>query len=114
MAHKLSPTAMRILKTAADRERGNICPTGHTAVTGIAQSAIINALERRGLIAHDGIWTITDAGRALVETERTWEISDIDGSNKRTVTLAQFLADNEAKKAKASTIYASALRSVKS
>ncbi len=25
-------------------------------------------------------------------TERTWEISDLDGSNKRTVTLAQYLA----------------------
>lgn len=26
-------------------------------------------------------------------TERTWEISDIDGKNKRTVTLAQYLAE---------------------
>ena len=25
-------------------------------------------------------------------TERTWEISDIDGSNKRTVTLVQYRA----------------------
>lgn len=30
-------------------------------------------------------------------TERTWQISDIDGSNKRTVTLAQFKAENRAK-----------------
>lgn len=31
--------------------------------------------------------------------ERTYEISDIDGSNKRRVTLAQFLAEHEARKA---------------
>lgn len=30
--------------------------------------------------------------------ERTWEISDIDGGNKRTVTLAQFRADLDARK----------------
>lgn len=34
-------------------------------------------------------------------TERTWEISDIDGSNKRTVTLAQYRAELDAAKAKA-------------
>ena len=33
--------------------------------------------------------------------ERTWEISDIDGSNKRTVTLAQYRAELDAAKAKA-------------
>jgi hypothetical protein len=31
-------------------------------------------------------------------TERTWEISDIDGSNKRTVTLAQYRAELDARK----------------
>lgn len=32
-------------------------------------------------------------------TELTWEISDIDGKNKRTVTLAQFRAEIDARKA---------------
>lgn len=32
--------------------------------------------------------------------ERTWEISDIDGSNKRTVTLAQYRAELDAAKVK--------------
>lgn len=31
-------------------------------------------------------------------TERTWEISDIDGRNKRTVTLAQYRAELVARK----------------
>ncbi len=31
-------------------------------------------------------------------TERTWEISDLDGSNKRTVTLAQYRAELDARK----------------
>ena len=29
---------------------------------------------------------------------QTWEISDIDGSNKRTVTLAQYRAELDARK----------------
>jgi hypothetical protein len=29
-------------------------------------------------------------------TERTWEITDSDGSNRRTVTLAQYRAEIEA------------------
>ncbi len=33
--------------------------------------------------------------------ERTWEISDLDGSNKRTVTLAQYRAELDAAKTKA-------------
>ena len=37
-------------------------------------------------------------------TERTWEISDIDGKNKRTVTLAQFRAEIDARKAMAEPI----------
>jgi hypothetical protein len=37
--------------------------------------------------------------------ERTWEISDIDGSNKRTVTLAEYRAEIEAAKAKAEAIH---------
>lgn len=31
-------------------------------------------------------------------TERTWEISDIDGSNKRRVTLAQYRAELDARR----------------
>jgi hypothetical protein len=33
-----------------------------------------------------------------MNTERTWEISDLDGSNKRTVTLAQYRAELDARK----------------
>jgi hypothetical protein len=36
--------------------------------------------------------------------ERTWEISDIDGKNKRRVTLAQFRAELDARKALAAPI----------
>ena len=38
-------------------------------------------------------------------TERTWEISDIDGSNKRRVTLAQYRAELDAAKNRALAIY---------
>ena len=38
-------------------------------------------------------------------TEKTWEISDIDGSYKRTVTLAQYRAELDAAKAVALAIY---------
>jgi hypothetical protein len=31
-------------------------------------------------------------------TEQTWEISDIDGRNKRTVTIAQYRAELDARK----------------
>ena len=37
--------------------------------------------------------------------ERTWEISDIDGTNKRTVTLAQYRAELDAAKVRAMAIY---------
>ena len=37
-------------------------------------------------------------------TERTWEISDIDGRNKRTVTLAQYRAEIETAKAKVAPV----------
>lgn len=43
-------------------------------------------------------------------TERTWEISDIDGRNKRTVTLAQFWAELDARKPYAAAIMAATLR----
>jgi hypothetical protein len=38
--------------------------------------------------------------------ERTWEISDIDGANKRTVTLAQFRAELDARKSYTAAIMA--------
>jgi hypothetical protein len=38
--------------------------------------------------------------------ERTWEISDIDGKNKRTVTLAQFRAEIDERKAMTAPIMA--------
>jgi hypothetical protein len=38
--------------------------------------------------------------------ERTWEISDLDGSNKRTVTLAQYKAELAAAKAAVAPIVA--------
>lgn len=37
---------------------------------------------------------------------RTWTISDIDGANKRSVTLAQFRAELDARKAMAAPISA--------
>ena len=43
-------------------------------------------------------------------TERTWEISDIDGKNKRTVTLAQFRAEIDVRKALALPIMAAVRR----
>ena len=43
-------------------------------------------------------------------TECTWEISDIDGKNKRTVTLAQYRAEIEARKAMAAPIMAAIRR----
>jgi hypothetical protein len=46
-------------------------------------------------------------------TERTWVISDIDGSNKRRVTLAEFRDEVDAAKAKAEAIFNAAKRSVR-
>ena len=48
--------------------------------------------------------SIGDEGEVWYRME-TWEISDIDGSNKRTVTLAQYRAELEAAKAKAIANY---------
>ena len=41
-----------------------------------------------------------------MSTERTWKISDIDGTNKRTVTLAQYRAELDARKAMTAPIMA--------
>ena len=43
-------------------------------------------------------------------TEQTYEISDIDGKNKRRVTLAQYRAELDARKA-AATLVMAAFRS---
>jgi len=45
--------------------------------------------------------------------ERTWEISDLDGTNKRTVTLAQYRAELDAAKTKALAIFRANAESVK-
>lgn len=37
-------------------------------------------------------------------TERTWQIADIDGRNKRTVTLAQYRSELDARKAMAAKV----------
>jgi hypothetical protein len=46
----------------------------------------------------------------LIVPPRTWTIRDLDGSNPRTVTLAQFLADNRAKADAAKAIHAANVR----
>jgi hypothetical protein len=46
--------------------------------------------------------------------ERTYRISDIDGSNKRTVTLAQYRAELDAAKKKAEAIHARNVVSIRS
>ncbi len=40
-----------------------------------------------------------------MSTAKIWEISDLDGSNRRTVTLAQYRAEVEAAKARAVEIF---------
>lgn len=45
--------------------------------------------------------------------ERTWEIADVDGSNKRRVTLVQYRAEIEAAKVRAMAIYNRNAASVK-
>ena len=43
------------------------------------------------------------------EMTRKWEISDLDGSNKRTVTLKQFRAELDAAKKRAMEIFNASL-----
>ncbi len=40
-----------------------------------------------------------------MRAEKTWTISDLDGSNRRVVTLAQYRAEVEAAKARAVAIF---------
>jgi hypothetical protein len=46
----------------------------------------------------------------MTAAEQTWKISDIDGSNKRRVTLAQFLAENRKRADEAKAIFAASVR----
>lgn len=46
-------------------------------------------------------------------TEQTWEISDLDGGNRRRVTLAQFRAEVDAAKKRAMAIYEDAKNSLR-
>jgi hypothetical protein len=54
-----------------------------------------------------------EAASAMLAAERTWEISDIDGTNRRRVTLAQFRAELDAAKTKAEAIFAASVCSLK-
>lgn len=45
-------------------------------------------------------------------TVRTWEITDSDGSNRRTVTLAQYRAELEAAKQRAAEAFRAAVATV--
>jgi len=45
-------------------------------------------------------------------TARTWEISDIDGTNKRTVTLAQYRAELDAAAALAKAAFAKSVQTL--
>lgn len=64
----LTSAMFRALARAASRESGNICPTPSHAA---AQTALLNALDRRGFIVWDNpeiksIPRISDAGRAAL------------------------------------------------
>jgi hypothetical protein len=48
-----------------------------------------------------------------VTAEQTWEIRDLDGSNRRRVTLAQFLAENRKRADEAKAIFAASVRSLR-
>ncbi len=68
----LSPAQRRILRRAAGREHGNICPT--SGIHACAQELVFRALERRGLIKYPidfngerirGIPVISGCGRLI-------------------------------------------------
>lgn len=64
---EMSEEMRKVLATAADRPRGNICPTGHAMPYAAAQINLISAMVRCGYADYnDGIPRITDAGRAAV------------------------------------------------
>jgi hypothetical protein len=72
----LSPTQLRVLRRAAGREAGNICPT--PGLHAGAQEMVMRAMERRGLLkyphrqeaqeagwCHEGVPIISGCGRLL-------------------------------------------------
>lgn len=56
----ISPTQLRLLRRAAGREGGAICPTAN--VHAGAQELVLRALERRGLIK----WTLDFNGEPVL------------------------------------------------
>lgn len=66
MPKLLSPAQRRVLKDAADRPRGNVCPT--RGLHGEVQTAVLRALDGAGLIDNfeNGYPFINDFGRAAV------------------------------------------------
>lgn len=48
---KLSSAAIAALRTAANRERGNLCPI--RGLRAAAEQALVDSLHRRGLVAYD-------------------------------------------------------------
>lgn len=68
---QLTPTQIRILRRAAGREGGNVCPT--PGIHAGAQELVLRSLERRGLIKyplkhhggymHDGAPLISGCGK---------------------------------------------------
>lgn len=73
MPRKMTKAQFKALRAAANRERGNICPT--VGVNAAASDALVAALDRAGFITWDGEpWKsaprINDAGRAALEEEK--------------------------------------------
>lgn len=68
----MSPAQRKALTKAASRERGSVCPI--VGVHAHAETLILQALERRGLIFWDGghCPRISDAGRKAIESHRAW------------------------------------------
>lgn len=61
----LTAAQMRVLKTAASRETGFVCPTH--GVYAAAQDALLKALRSKGYITESHSPVITEAGRAALE-----------------------------------------------
>lgn len=74
MAPRLTPAMIRALAKAAERPRANICPIA--GVHAAAEDALVDALDRRGMIAWDGgapnrgAPRISDAGRTALAQAR--------------------------------------------
>lgn len=64
---KLTEPMRRVLRRAAGRERGNICPIVDARVFANAETMLLRGLVSRGLATNEnGIPRITDAGRSAV------------------------------------------------